>query len=249
MPVNGSWLDPVRAGLDARPAAVRLFIRDDDAGWENDRLFRLIDVVQARGLPLDLAAIPAAVTPTLGRELRRRVDGSGGRLNVHQHGLAHTNHEPDGRKCEFGPSRPLPQQRADITVGRRMLEDLLGAPASGIFTPPWNRCSAATAEALVALGVHLLSRDRSAPSFGLDGLDELPIHQDWTGRRGCSNGAGEWGRSLAHRMVNADGPVGLMLHHAVMTAADLQLLGEFLDVAAAHGLVQVCSMLDCRGDA
>jgi predicted deacetylase len=249
MPTNGSWLDPVRACLDVRQAPVRLFVRDDDAGWENDRLFRLIDVVQSRGMPLDLATIPVAVTPALGRELRQRIDDSGSRLNVHQHGLTHANHEPDGRKSEFGASRPLAEQRADIALGRRMLQDLLGAPASAIFTPPWNRCSAATAEALVALGFHLLSRDRSAASFGIDRLRELPVDLDWTGRHGCSNGAAEWGRSMAHRMASAQGPIGLMLHHAVMTAADLRLLGEFLDLVAVHNRVRVCSMLDCRGEA
>ena len=36
---------------------------------------------------------------------------------VHQHGFAHENHEPQGRKCEFGPSRSRVAQRRDIAAG------------------------------------------------------------------------------------------------------------------------------------
>ena len=89
-------------------------MRDDDAGWENDRLFVLLDVVQSRGVPIDVAAIPAALTSSSAADLRRRLDSSDGLVSVHQHGLAHANHEPDGRKSEFGPSRSLREQRRTL---------------------------------------------------------------------------------------------------------------------------------------
>ena len=36
------WLAPVAAALDAAPAPVNVFFRDDDAGWDDGRLLELL---------------------------------------------------------------------------------------------------------------------------------------------------------------------------------------------------------------
>ncbi len=109
------WLDPVTAALDAAPSPVPVFFRDDDAGWGDDRLCALLDRFEARALPIDVAAIPRALGPAIARELAARG------VSVHQHGFAHANHEPEGRKYEFGPSRSREVQRRDIEAGRELL--------------------------------------------------------------------------------------------------------------------------------
>ena len=43
-----SWLQPVEAALDAAPAPVPVFFRDDDAGWGDERLLALLDAFAAR---------------------------------------------------------------------------------------------------------------------------------------------------------------------------------------------------------
>ena len=96
------WLDPVRASLDGRNAPVAFFLRDDDGGWDDEALLALLDTVERRGMPIDLALIPDACGAPLARRLRDR-DSKG--VHLHQHGRAHVNHELGGRKCEFGPSR------------------------------------------------------------------------------------------------------------------------------------------------
>jgi hypothetical protein len=108
------WLDPVQAAIDAADAPVEMFFRDDDGGWEHGRLVRLLDLFAATGLPVDLAVIPMALDRRLAAELRTLAALPGTRLGLHQHGLAHRNHEPEGRKFEFGPSRSPSQQRHDI---------------------------------------------------------------------------------------------------------------------------------------
>ena len=80
-----SWLDPVRAALDAAPAPVPVFFRDDDAGWEDDRLFALLDRFAVAGLPMDVAVIPAALHGELVDELGARARA--GEVHLHQHGL------------------------------------------------------------------------------------------------------------------------------------------------------------------
>src|SRR3954467_1577014 len=82
--------------LDRSEAPVDVFFRDDDAGWADERLLELIDRFAAHGLPLDLAVIPMELSAVLAERLAERPVG------LHQHGYAHTNHQLEGRKCEFG---------------------------------------------------------------------------------------------------------------------------------------------------
>jgi peptidoglycan/xylan/chitin deacetylase (PgdA/CDA1 family) len=227
------WLDPLRAALDARSAPVWFFFRDDDAGWDDPALEALLDVFEPHGLPLDLAAIPLAATARTVELITSRQDDGRNDLRVHQHGLAHVNHEPEGRKCEFGVSRPPEQQREDLAHGRDVLRGLFGDLPS-VFTPPWNRCAPWTAEVARDLGFTVLSRDVSAGTAGIPGLLELPITVDWFAKRRKvpvdRAGRGE----LLAEAAAGDGPVGLMLHHEVMSPEDREDVGALLALVGSH---------------
>ena len=134
-----AWTDPISWALDGRETRLRVFVRDDDAGWNDERLFLLLDMFAREEFPIDLAVIPTVIGPRLVSELTKR--SAGAALRVHQHGFAHTNHQPGGRKCEFGDARSTTAMRADIATGRRLLLDRFGPLADPIFTPPWNRCT------------------------------------------------------------------------------------------------------------
>ena len=236
-----SWLDQLRADLDKRTTPAVLFIRDDDGGWADDALDALLDIAGDRGVPIDVALIPDACDERIAGILRGRRAQP---VHLHQHGRAHINHELDGRKCEFGLSRRADQQRADIRAGRQRLLDLVGDRLEPIFTPPWNRCTEVTVQCLVDLGFRLLSRDVTAPPANHPQLAELPVSLDWTGRHGVRAGVVEWGLAIAECVRRSQQPVGLMLHHAVMSDVDRRLLSEFLDVVAAHPMAACTSMLE-----
>jgi peptidoglycan/xylan/chitin deacetylase (PgdA/CDA1 family) len=230
------WLDPLRSALDVAPAPVPVFFRDDDAGWRDDRLLALLDVFDRHGVPVDVAAIPAALSRGLAAELLAR----GAR--VHQHGWAHVDHEPAGRRCEFGPSRPRAAQLEDIAAGAARLEELLGPHVEPIFTPPWNRCTEVTAECLAELGFACLSRESRAAE--LDGIAELPVHVDWFAhRRGARLARPELGARLAAQ-ASEGGPLGVMLHHAVMDVDELAALDELVALVAAHDAARFVPMTD-----
>lgn len=227
------WLDPLRAALDTLDDPVSFFFRDDDAGWHDEALEALLDVFELHGSPLDVAAVPTATTArTAGLLTARRATGRND-VSLHQHGLAHVNHEREGRKCEFGVSRSAVQQRDDIVRGRDLLGALVGdLPA--VFTPPWNRCAPWTATVLRELGFSVLSRDLSAGRAGVAGLLELPVTVDWFGKRKqVPVDPTVRGELLAGSAADR-GPVGVMLHHAVMSAQDRSDLGELLALVAAH---------------
>ena len=227
--------DPLLKALDGVEQTVPIFIRDDDAGWADERLVALLRTVHAVDVPIDLAAIPCEVQPALVSELRaRRADGQ--RLGIHQHGFAHTNHEITGRKSEFGASRRLDACVRDIAAGAEQLRGLLGDGVDAIFTPPWNRVAAELPSALQAMGFAALSRDVTAGRQ--HDIAEIAVHTDWSKQCWLAQEAGD----DAARRVSADMarhvtsgcPLGLMLHHAVMPDAELELLQSLLRRWGGH---------------
>lgn len=222
------WLDPVASAFDSAEAPVQVFFRDDDAGWRDDRLRVLLDLFEMHGLPLDVAAIPQALGPGMARELATRG------VAVHQHGLAHVNHEPDGRKHEFGPSRSRDVQRRDIEAGRRLLAERLDGAVQPIFTPPWNRCTRDTGLCLAELGFSVLSRESRAEPLGVDGLRELPVSLDFVRLEPDE---------LARRFAAARPPVGVMFHHAEMDTEAMDRVAELLALVASRAVARTMMSL------
>jgi len=236
------WLTPILAALDARTTPCTFFFRDDDAGWDDARLFALLDCFAHHGIPPDLAVIPGALTPALAARLLARLrDDDGARPGLHQHGYAHVNHEAAGRKCEFGPKRSRAAQYRDIQSGHAILAAAFDGLADPIFTPPWNRCTADTASCLRMLGFQALSRDVTATVFGLPVLAEIPVAVDWCRLRP----PGDAPQSLAERIAQciADAhPIGIMIHHAVMDRSDIILLDGLLPLLRTHPMPRCMRM-------
>ena len=233
-----AWLDSTRQALAEAAEPVPFFVRDDDVGWADEPLFAVLDLFAEVDLPIDLAVIPRAMTA----RLAWRLEAGRQPMDIHQHGYAHINHEPEGRTCEFGPVRPRARQRQDIARGQQRLRALLGPGVRPIFTPPWNRCTADTAACLVDLGFVALSRDNTAGRFGLAGLAELPVSFDgFAKRKGKPLNRRERGDLLAWQIRVAT-PVGIMLHHAPMEADDLAALRELLVLLADRRQARVSSM-------
>jgi hypothetical protein len=229
-----AWLGPLGQALDESDTPINFFFRDDDVGWANDEFRALLACFRRQSLPLDLAIIPSSLTAELADELCAAHDKTPALIGIHQHGFSHTNHEVSGRKCEFGISRGQLDQFRDIQLGKMKLEAMLGSALDPIFTPPWNRCTEITGECLKALGFRVLSRDGTAPSLALSGLQELPISIDWFGKK---NGERLSLQSLGVLMATAvkqKQPVGIMLHHELMSAGELELLGYLLVLLSTH---------------
>ena len=239
-----NWLDPLRKTLDEARGSIPFFFRDDDAGWEDARLFELLDVFTDCDVPIDLAVIPKSISRQTAACLRKRLEERPESISAHQHGYAHVNHEQTGRKCEFGDSRSSELQRADIAAGKALLTDLLGSVTESIFTPPWNRCTASTAACLQQEGFRLLSRDITATRFNAPELMELPVSIDWFGhRKHVRLTPNEIGESLS-KTASSNATVGVMLHHALVDDEERQRIGELLELLSSHSRVTCRLMRD-----
>ena len=218
------WCAPIRAALAQRTTPCRIFFRDDDGGWGDQRLYAMLDRFSAAALPIDLALIPAALSAELVAELSRRI-AAGDPIGLHQHGYNHTNHELGGRKCEFGPARSLVEQHIDIKAGRAILRDAFDALVTPIFTPPWNRCTADTASCLEALGFRALSRDLGAHPLPGARIAEVGVGVDWCKLRPPGDGAQALAEHITD-LIGRESVIGIMLHHAVMDDEDMGLLDD-----------------------
>jgi len=242
-----AWLDPLRKTLDESDTAIDFFFRDDDVGWANDELRALLVRFRQHSVPLDLAAIPTALTAEFADEIRALHDEAPALVGIHQHGFSHTNHEVLGRKCEFGVSRTQEEQYWDIQLGKMKLDAMFGFAFDPIFTPPWNRCTETTVECLIELGFRVLSRDASAPSLRVSGLKELPISIDWFAKK---NGERLSFQSLGMLIANTDKQrqhIGIMLHHELMNAYELERLDGLLVLLSTHPQARCKLMAEITG--
>jgi len=239
-----NWLDPVRKKLDQAAGPITFFFRNDDVGWEDTRLFNLLDLFGQYDVPIDLAVIPKSISRETAARLRKLVAERPAHVAVHQHGYAHVNHEQTGRKCEFGESRSSALQHADVAKGKSLLGNLLGPITDSIFTPPWNRCTASTAACLKQEGFTLLSRDITAKQLETADLIELPVSIDWFGHhKHVRLTPKEIGDALS-AAVSARSPVGVMLHHALVDREEREMIGALLKLLSSRSQVRCRLMRD-----
>jgi hypothetical protein len=232
-----AWTRPIATALDARATPLPLFVRNDEAGWADDRLLRLVGLFEEYDVPIDIAIIPAAISAKLAAQLSHRARVS--RLvGLHQHGFAHQNHESGPRRAEFGPSRDAAAQLADVESGRQRLLAFFGAQLDPLFTPPWNRCTEATGAALVSSGIVGLSCDRFAERLHVPGLIECPITIDWSARPRHQAGLAGWALRCARAVADADRPLGILVHHLVTDEEEREQLGALLNLFANHDQVR-----------
>jgi hypothetical protein len=238
-----SWTRSIARALDARAIPLPLFFRNDEAGWADDRLLRLLPLFEDAGLPLDLAVIPATIAPRLAGQLAQRAR-TAGLLGLHQHGYAHENHERGIPRSEFGPARSIAAQRDDIENGRQRLMSYFGAQLDPLFTPPWNRCSSSTAPVLTQAGITGLSRDQFADPLFVRGLGECPVAIDWSSKPRGPRGLELWASRCADGITHADRPFGIQLHHLVMDDEERSILGSLLNLFRKHPKVRPIAMRD-----
>ncbi|HKX30951.1 MAG TPA: polysaccharide deacetylase [Blastocatellia bacterium] len=226
--------DPLRMSLDRLQEAgrtVRIFFRNDDVDRDEGSLGRLLNLFAERAIPLNLEIIPGLLTESAAVLLRRHHRQFGDLVELDQHGWLHANHEPEGRKCEFGSSRSFDQQLADLARGRKVLEDAFEEAFSPVFTPPWNRCTTDTYRALDQLGFQVLSQRRGRAEIRGYGFREVSVTLDL--------GRGTRGELVTelNRQLNDPDPVGIMLHHKVMDEDAFDFLALLLDLLRLHRAV------------
>lgn len=221
-------LDQLRSRERARQR-VNIFFRDDDVDEDEISLRVLLKLFLDHEIPINLEIIPGRLTPPAVALLRERHDRRPDLIELNQHGWQHINHEAEGRRCEFGPSRSYDQQLADTALGRRVLEDAFGSSFSAVFTPPWNRCTDDTFAALDYLGFKALSKIRGEREVTGYSFRELSVTLDlfrWKGSVSMKSPEELIGELVSQ--IQTLETIGILLHHKVMDEAAWEFLAALL---------------------
>lgn len=216
-----------------------LFVRDDDIDEDEETLRELLDVSLARGVPINLEVIPGTLTDACARLIADHKRFTPQLVQLDQHGWQHSNHEREGRKCEFGPSRSYQQQYDDIARGRELLATTLPELISPVFTPPWNRCTADTYRVLDELGFAVFSGLRSKQPITGYRFQEISVTLDlyhWKGGAAMKEPALIIADLIAQ--IRAGQPIGLLLHHKVMDRTAFAFLDQLFATLRPYGFIQ-----------
>jgi len=215
-------------GRHRQPRPIELFFRADDIGVPSLLFSRLIELFQHHHMPLCLAVVPSWLTEKRYAELRAIAGNDDTLWCWHQHGRRHRNFEPEGKKQEFGPARSKTTIQTELQRGLDRLNHLLQKSFSPFFTPPWNRCSLETAEALQSLGFKGISRSTGARPDVSQFLPDFQVNVDLHTRKEPTAAASL--ESLLREVEDglASGRCGIMIHHQRMNDNAFQLLDLLL---------------------
>ena len=214
----------------------RVFFRADDVAAPGKGFARLAALFRQYRVPLAMAIVPAWLTRQR-RDALFQITGPDRAIWCwHQHGWRHQNHEPAGKKQEFGPSRSPDALGRDLERGHRRLAALLGDRFDPVFTPPWNRCDEKTLTLLGRMGFRAVSRSLDSRPEAPPGLPDYQVGVDLHTRKdadpqqGWTNFLTELTRSFSGRFC------GIMIHH------------QRMDPAAFAGLEQILQLVSRRKD-
>ena len=248
--MRGNWSELRETLRGARTARRRIpvFFRDDDAIDDRPALRRLLELFCSRRVAINLEVIPGLLTSDGTKLLGETAAAHPELIGLNQHGWRHENHEATGRKSEFGQSRDFDQQHRDISAGRQAMAEAFGDLFFPVFTPPWNRCTAVTHDVLASLGFAAISDlspdpspDLSPEKNGLvNGLVRLPATLDiidWKSLRDLR--PVESILDQLRQQLGAGGPVGIMLHHQVMSPTAFDFVAQLVDVMVESGAIDL----------
>ncbi len=237
-PVFSKTLD-----LIARRGPITVFVRDDDVDRDEDSLRRLVDLFGELDAPLSLAVVPGLLTDTAVEYLRSAQRNAPARLELHQHGWLHQNHEePGGRAAEFGWSRSFDQQISDIDAGRRRMREFFEDRWYAAFTPPWHASTENTAKALLTLGFEAFSGsvNQVLSLAHVGALCKVPVTLDF---EFVATAKAQTAVHLFQQMMDHQF-VGLLLHHKIMKAGGFAFLKSWLTPLLRHEGVRFTTLRD-----
>ncbi len=240
-PVSSVWHSPgrddaemINACLETIPAPngsackPLVFFRADDIGAPGIRFTRMMKLFTRNRIPLCLATVPAWLTKPRWKSLLAQAGPHPDLWCWHQHGWRHANHEPSGKKGEFGHSRNQRDIHADITRGKQRLEAIMGRHFYPAFTPPWNRCSSNALDSLNKSGFRAVSRTPACQPAAPNGLPDIPVSVDLHTRKETDPQAGRKALFAELEQSLAGGLCGIMIHHQRMNEPAFDFLDTLL---------------------
>jgi len=224
----------LRRALDVVPGPVTFWWRDDDAGRDHPRLAALLDLADARAVPVALAVVPAWLEDACAERVRGSPSAT-----VLQHGVAHADHAArPAKKIELGGTADRLLLRRGLERGRGRLGAAFAERLLPVLVPPWNRIAPDVVPTLTDLGFSGLSAfGRRGSAWAVPGLRQVNTHLDLVAWREGSRPLtlAESTERLAGLVRACPGePIGILSHHLAMGSPALATLDRLLALVQNH---------------
>ena len=216
-----------------------VFLRDDDVAAPGRQFAQLMGLFSQLRVPLNLAVVPVWLTRIRWQCIKPADSSLSGLWCWHQHGWRHKNHEPGGKKQEFGPDRTAHALERDVVRGRQRLESLMGDDFFPVFTPPWNRCDERTLRLLKKHGFLAVSRSQNPKNSILKGMPDFCVNLDLHTRKDRNSQSGWINLFDELQRQIASGTCGIMIHHNRMNTAAFDFLKMLLEMIMARKELRV----------
>ena len=208
--------------LDQTTAPVEVFFRDDDAGWEDERLLELIAPLRRARAPAGPRGDPGGAAPSAlaARLIERPRRPAPARLRAHQ---------PPGRGAQVRvrPGRDRARSSARTSPPARRGCGSCSATASTRSSRRPGTAARATPARCWSSSASRCSRASTAPSRSACCPSCPCTSTSRACRRTSSTRASRRGSTPA-------APVGVMFHHGVMEPDDMERASELLALLAGH---------------
>jgi hypothetical protein len=220
--------------LDAAPRPVTFWWRDDDAGRDHPRLAALLDLADARTVPVALAVVPSWLEDACAERVRRSPSAT-----VLQHGVAHADHAArPAKKIELGGTADRGLIWRGLQAGRGCLAAAFAERFLPVLVPPWNRIAPDVVPTLTDLGFSGLSAfGQHGPAWAAPGLRRVDTHLDLVAWREGNRPLtlAESTERLAGLVRACPGePIGILSHHLAMGLSALGALDQLLALVQDH---------------
>ena len=224
--------------LNAKKTAM-VFFRADDIGVYSHNYERMISLFVRYQVPLCMAVVPSWLTVQRWQAITTATAKCEQLFCWHMHGFRHNNHEPQGKKQEFGPSRSHGDLFQDLMKGKKRLETILNEQFTLVFTPPWNRCSNDCMQILKEIGFKAISRSHGSKPDSPEGLKDLQIRVDLHTRKEASAEQG-WAHLVDElKQGLASEYCGIMIHHMRMNDAAFVFLEYLLQYLTSCRQIEI----------
>ncbi len=205
---------------------MRIILRDDDFGWEEEQFHRLHSICAEYEKTLSAAAIPQSCTDRSQWQWE-----SASFLEITGHGYSHRNYQTEGKKAEFSTDRLLAEAKIELSAGNEFLSERYSKNYFATFIPPWNRISDKLIQILPEAGYCALSRfgsnrlNQEIPEFNA----QIDLHTRREGPYESVSRIFEDIERAWHDQSEAEPRfVGVMLHHNKMSDGDFDQMEELL---------------------
>lgn len=213
---------------------IKVFFRADDIAVPSKNFSKMMALFLKHQIPLCLAVVPAWMTEKRWKATAEFREKGKALFCWHMHGYRHMNHEPKGKKQEFGPARSPQAVLNDLTRGQKRLQTIMGKDLTRVFTPPWNRCSMDAMMMLKKACFAGISRSHGSLPLAPEGLKDIPVHVDLHTRKEKSGEEGLQNLLEEFKTGLTSGTCGIMLHHMCMNDRAFLLLEYLLELFSGY---------------